>query len=361
MRHIIRPLTAVVSLFATLLSGGVASGCAREEREKTVVAKSAAEPVKAAEVAVMELQPEMFSHEIVSNGKVTGHERADLYLPPSDAVIAEVYVRNGSRVSKGAPIAALDTYSLRNEVEKATAALEKANLELKDALIGQGYDPDNLPTIPADVMRLARLRSGYEDAERTLSEARHKLEEGVLTAPFNGVVANLSAKPFNRPDNSKPLCTLIGNTMDVEFKILEPELPLVAPGDAVRIAPFSSSQEYPGKVTEINPAVDAEGMVTAIATTSNAAGLFDGMNVKVSVLKEVGRQLVVPKSAVVLRTGRQVVFTLSDDGKRAVWNYVQTGLENMGSYTVADGLQPGMKVIVSGNMNLAHEAPVVVR
>ncbi len=68
--------------------------------------------------------------------------------------------------------------------------------------------------------------------------------------------------------------------------------------------------------------------------------------------------LVIPKSAVVLRSGRQVVFTL--DGDKAMWHYVTTGLENLDQYTVTDGLAPGMTVITSGNINLAHETPVKV-
>jgi uncharacterized protein YaiI (UPF0178 family) len=43
-----------------------------------------------------------------------------------------------------------------------------------------------------------------------------------------------------------------------------------------------------------------------------------------------------------------------------MWNYVTTGLENVDSYTVEDGLKEGDVVIVSGNINLAHEAPVSV-
>lgn len=67
----------------------------------------------------------------------------------------------------------------------------------------------------------------------------------------------------------------------------------------------------------------------------------------------------VPKTAVVLRSGRQVVFTLREG--KAQWNYVQTGLENMTEYTVTgDGLEEGAQVIVTGNVNLAHETPVRV-
>ena len=43
--------------------------------------------------------------------------------------------------------------------------------------------------------------------------------------------------------------------------------------------------------------------------------------------RSVGEQLVIPKTAVVLRSGKQVVFTLKDG--KAMWNYVHTGLENI--------------------------------
>ena len=95
------------------------------------------------------------------------------------------------------------------------------------------------------------------------------------------------------------------------------------------------------------------------AQVDGGSQLFDGMNVRVTVKRRVPGQLVVPKTAVVLRSGRQVVFTLREG--KAQWNYVQTGLENMTEYTVTgDGLEEGAQVIVTGNVNLAHETPVRV-
>lgn len=320
----------------------------------------ATEPSKTSEVTTMRLSETDFSHEIVSNGKVVGHHRAELMFPASDAVVSSIAVRNGSHVRKGQKIASLDDYRQREDLRKAENALSKAELELKDALIGQGFDPDKASTIPDDVMRLAKLRSGYNEAEVALESARHALEQTVLYAPFDGVIANMAAKEFNRPESGKPFCTIVGNVMDASFQILEGELSLLTPGDRVRVSPYSTSGEFTGRVTEINPVVDENGMVTVNAAVDACKGLYDGMNVKVSVMKSLGRQLVVPKSAVVLRSGRQVVFTLDEKGGKAIWNYVHTGLENMGEYTISDGLEEGMTVIVSGNVNLAHESPVKV-
>lgn len=355
-----RALIYIVAPAALLLNLPSCKEKEGEKNEDSGKVAVASEPSKTTEVTVETLAISDFNHEIVSNGKVAGHDHADLYFPSGENVITAVYVKNGQHVRRGEKIATLDTYKLEKEKETAQTALEKAELELQDALIGQGYDPENRGAIPEDVMRLAKLRSGYSEAVAAVAKAEHSIVESTLTAPFDGVVANLSGKVFNRPDASKPFCSVIGNGMDVEFKILEGELAVLSTGDKVEVSPFSSTDVFNGRVMEINPFVDENGLVTIVAGVAGGKGLYDGMNVKVSVQKSLGKQLVVPKSAVVLRSGRQVIFTLDEQGKKAMWNYVETGLENMGHYTVTDGLQEGMKVIVSGNINLAHESPVVV-
>ncbi len=104
-------------------------------------------------------------------------------------------------------------------------------------------------------------------------------------------------------------------------------------------------------------------MVKVKASVNGKGRLFSGMNVRVNVFRSLDRQIVIPKSAVVLRSGRQVVFTLKNG--QAKWNYVQTGLENAEEYTLVivsqtDEIAEGDTIIVTGNVNLAHEAPVKV-
>jgi len=312
---------------------------------------------KVAEVTVIQLKLSVFNHEIVSNGRLTAREKVDVNFQ-SPGLISEIFVKNGQRVAKGQRIATLDTYKLANQLEKDRHAVASARLEMQDVLIGQGYDPELSEKVPDEVMRLARLRSGLQQAELTLAATQKDLQDATLVAPVSGVIANLSAKPHNM-SSSTPICRIINDSgMDVEFSVLESELPMVKPGDNVSVAPFSDTRSHSGRITEINPMVDENGMVKVWASVNGGNGLIDGMNVRVSVMRQVGEALVVPKSSVVLRSGRQVVFTL--DGNKAMWNYVTTGLENLNEYTVTDGLTSGMTVITSGNVNLAHEAPVKV-
>lgn len=349
-------------IYVLLLAAGMWVGCG--EKKDDTSGKEGVEtvlPSQANEVTVMTLKKTTFNHELVSNGKVTASQYADLSFRLTSEPVAHIYVKNGDYVRKGQKIAGLDLFTLKNSLEKAEIALRQSELEMKDVLIGQGYAPDRMHSIPKDIVRLAEVKSGYGQSRAAYELARYELEQAVITAPFDGVVANLESRSFNRPDGSKPFCRVIGSGgMEVAFKVLESELPLVRRGDRVEVAPFAGTAgTCSGTVSEINPLVDENGLVSVRARVNGGVKLFDGMNVRVSVKRSIPDQFVVPKTAVVLRTGKQVIFTLKDG--KAMWNYVTTGLENMTEYTVTgDGMEEGAQIIVTGNVNLAHEAPVKV-
>ncbi|MDR1356792.1 MAG: efflux RND transporter periplasmic adaptor subunit [Tannerellaceae bacterium] len=312
------------------------------------------------EVSVMNLELTNFHHELVSNGKLVASQYADLHFESAEPVAA-VWVRNGDAVTKGQKIAELSTFRLNNRTIQAKNELEKAYLELQDVLIGQGFSPTDSAGLPAEVRQLAATRSGYDQALAQYSLAVHEEEQAVLRAPFDGVVANLFAKPWNISSSSEVFCSIINaRQAEASFTVLESELPLIRKGDRVEVSPFFALEggSVEGVISEINPMVDAGGVVKVKASVNNPGQLVEGMNVRVSVQRSIGNRLVVPKTAVVIRSGKQVVFTLVDG--KAYWNYVQTGLENSSSYTITEGLKDGDIVITDGNINLAHESTVTV-
>ncbi|MDR0845295.1 MAG: efflux RND transporter periplasmic adaptor subunit [Tannerella sp.] len=312
------------------------------------------------EVTVIPLTLSEFNHELISNGKLSAKQSADLRFASSEPVAA-IYVKNGDRVSKGAKIAELSAFRLNNRTAQAKDALDRAKLELQDVLIGQGFAlVEDSSKAPPATMQLARTKSGYEQALVQYQLALYEEENAVLTAPFDGIVANLFAKPFNTASVTDVFCTILDSrNLEASFSVLESELPLIRTGDKVIVTPFALPDgKTEGRISEINPLVDVNGMVQVKASVVNSGKLFEGMNVRVSIQRLLGKQLVIPKEALVLRSGKQVVFTL-DKGK-AFWNYVHTGLENAGHYTIVDGLKDGDVVITGGNINLAHETTVKV-
>jgi len=358
------PMCLCVSKKLTILSISILiilSSCSskkQENEEETAVSEILAD--QPATVRAMLLKGTDFSYELISNGAISAMRRAELRFQTSEN-IARIFVKNGDKVSQGQKIAELVQFKLLSSLEQSKDAFERSKLDLQDVLIGQGYTLKDSARIPDEVMKIAKVKSNYDQSRINYQVAEYNLKNATLYAPFNGVIANLFTKEHNLPAGSEPFCTVIDNQYpEVVFTILENELHLIKTGDKVLVTPFSiGDYTAEGHVTEINPSIDKNGMVRVKASVNNKSGsLYDGMNVKVRVQRLLGRQLVIPKTALVLRTNKKVVFTLKNG--KAMWNYVQTGAENSESYVIIDGLHAGDSVIYEGNINLAHEAPVVL-
>ena len=341
---------------ATLTGCGLKEGAKEDEDSvKTVL------PTAEVEVGTETLRTVDFEHELISNGRISAQQVAELRFKSAqvESVPVEIFVKNGDRVAAGAAIAMLDTFLLHNSYMQANDNLQKAHLELQDVLIGQGFSLADSAAIPDDVLQLAHIRSGYNSARIQYDLARHNLENAVLRTPISGTVANLHAKTFCTIDAAEPFCIIISEGKpEVDFRILENELPLIKTGDKVRIRSYASTDiESTGSIVSINPSVDKEGTVRVKAHVQASEGMFNGMNVRISVFRSLGRQWTVPKTAVVLRTGKQVVFACK--GGKAVWNYVETGFENATHYTITSKtLQEGDEIIISGNEHLADGTSV---
>jgi RND family efflux transporter MFP subunit len=337
------------------------AACSSKKEKGDESSVSTVLPDEISEVCAMRLEYADFNHELIANGVISAQNRADLKFQVSEN-IAAIYVKNGVRVGKGQKLAQLDTFKLKNSLEQAKDNLAKNRLELQDVLIGQGYSLSDSSKIPDDVLQLAKVKSNYNQSLNQYEMAEYNYKNSILYAPFNGVVANLFSKVYNQPDASLPFCTIIDNTcLEADFKILESELAIVRTGDKVSISPFAiDNYSCTGQVSEINPEVDKNGMVRVKAILNNPDNrLYDGMNVKLHLQRSLGKQMVIPKEALVLRNNKKVVFKLQNE--HAIWVYVSTGLENSTGYVVTEGLNVGDSVIYEGNINLAHESPVKLK
>lgn len=152
--------------------------------------------------------------------------------------------------------------------------------------------------------------------------------------------------------------------MDVDFTVMESEYPFISNGLKVNVIPFAdASKTYVGQITGINPVVDKNGQISVRASIPCNRLLIDGMNVKVTVEKTIPAQLVVPRSAVLVRDNMNVLFTYQPDGT-ARWIYVNVIASNRDSFVVEPNternsqLSEGDRVIISSNLNLADGSEV---
>ncbi len=317
------------------------------------------------EVEVITLRRQTFPMQLVANGKLAAAQRSALYFRESGQIVS-MNVQNGTSVAKGAVLARLDDSEQRSALESARIDRERTRLEYLDVLAGLGYAVADSASVPSDVRDLAGIRSGYSAACNAYDKAQRALAGTVLRAPFAGRVADVQLKQWDRT-GSEPFCTLIADgTLDVTFSALESEYGFLERGQSVRVTPFGQERSFSGRIKSINPTVDRNGQIAVTAAISGGSGLLDGMNVRVVVDKDLPAQLVVPKSAVVIRDGLEVLFRYGE-GNRAEWVYVHTLSANSESYAVTANtdrgatLSEGDRVIVSGNLNLADGSHVVLK
>lgn len=354
MKHHLLIITVLFVLLQSCSNKKIIENDSIDKNEKEAVTD------KPAEVKAMLMELTDFNYELMSNGTVEAIRKADLRFQ-SQEVISKVYVKNGLQVEAGQMIAELDKYKLESSLRSAQDAKDRALLDLQDVLIGQGYKLKDSINIPDNVMKIAKIRSNYDQSINNYSIAKYNLEQSTLRAPFKGVIANLWNKEHNYP-SGEVFCTVLDNkNFEILFHVLETEINLIKLNDKILASPFSTSDYVvEGHITEINPSVGHNGMIRVKATIPNKESkIYEGMNVKVRVQRLLGKQLVVPKSALLLRSNRKIIFTLKND--RAMWNYVETAQENSESYVVTEGINVGDSVIYEGNINLAHESPVIIK
>ncbi len=348
----------ILRLFAIALSFALFTlvSCKSGKPENPEELARRASHQEAVMVKTARLEPSTFYHEIVSNGKVFSSCKAVVPFKVN-GIIEELYIRNGQKVKAGELLAVIEDFEHKTSLISARQALDKAGINFRDDLLSKYLTADTSSLDPAKI-RTSRIRSGLDDALIALTRAEYNYNNTRIYSPLDGVVSNLEATRLNPSQNYKNLCTIVYNdVMYVEFPVMESEYGFISTGMPIGIIPFvDDSLVITGKIVQINPQVEDNGMIHVRAEFRNNGRLIDGMNVKVLVRKPVYNRLVIPKEALVIRQGKDVVFVREDS--LAIWKYVTVEHENSSVVSVSEGLLPGDLVIIRGNTNLAHETKV---
>ncbi len=335
------------------------NGKSKKTEEEELAKMEQQEEKHVVKVQVARVAP--FNLELISNGKAEATRKATVNFEVAD-MIREVRVKNGDRVRKGDVLAIVDDYKAQQTLEDARLTMEKANLDLKLAVISEGLKSlEDTVKIPPKRMEAIYLQSGYQNSINAYKKAQREYSLVRTTAPFDGIVADLEAKPYNQTAAYKSLCTLIDDSkMEVVFNVLETEISNLQAGMEVEITPYANNEHtLKGEITEVNPRIDENGMVKVKAVTGNRGALLvDGMNVSILVKRQIDNKIIVPKSAVLPRQGKKVVFVYQKG--KAIWRYVTTGYENSSEVSVEEGITPGDTVIHENNLGLSHMNNVTI-
>lgn len=206
-------------------------------------------------------------------------------------------------------------------------------------------------------MRLA----GMTDEQIAAVEKGGKVQARItITAPIGGVIAELGAREGMTVMPGAPLFKINGlGTVWVNAEVPESMASQVRPGSAVdvRTAAFPGTT-FKGRVSAILPEVNmaTRTLKARIEVANPGAKLVPGMFATVDLSPAAHREVLAVPSEAVIQTGkRSVVMLAQGEGKFAPVE-VETGIDANGQTEIRKGLEPGQKVVVSGQFLIDSEA-----
>jgi len=230
---------------------------------------------------------------------------------------------------------------------------EDTQKEYEMVLIESGEKKD-------EIMAAAK---GLTQAEVNVKKAKMNLQKTKILAPFQGIICDIQVSPGEHVTSGRELFTLVDiSRINVHARVLESEIGKMEVGREVDLR-FSAypGKVFKGKVKAISPIVNAEDKTckVIIDVANPEEEIKPGMHAEVEIAAEIyENRLLIPQEAVLVRSGRKLVF-IYDDGL-AKWRYVETGLENEDYAEVLDNVKEGELVLVDGHFTLSHDARVKI-
>lgn len=282
--------------------------------------------------------------------------------------VEEVRVRENQRVGAGDVLVVLDTTEFALAVDRARADFLRSEAEFRQIILFDDEIED--VALREERERLARSRSGLEQARVSLREAELDLERTRIRAPFAGRVADLQVVEGEHLAQGTELLVVVAlDPIKVEVQVLESELGSLEEGRRAT-ATFAAfpGEPFQGRIETLNPLVDPETR-TARATLllPNPDGrLRPGMYARVTLdARNVPDRILVPRAAVLERDRRSMLFVFEGEpGRgRAKWRYVTTGRSGDEWVELVESsetsmVEPGEVVLVEGHEYLVHDALV---
>lgn len=329
----------------------------KEEEGKSKITQASDNVVT---VKLADCKIKSFPLQIIATGKVSALKQAKINFKTT-GFIEKVLVPNSSIVKKGQVLAILDNEQQRIALQQAQDNLQESQVELHRLLLEFGGKDRDTSSVSSRILQNIKAKSGYTKALTNVRDAHLKLGNTFLKAPFAGVITNLKTKAYNPTPTTEPFCTILSReSLVVEVSILESELGIITLGQTAKVKALAYlDKNYEGTVSEINPMVNEHGLILIkIKIKDPDKYLLEGMNVQVIIEKNIKNQIVIPKNAVVERSGKKVVFVYENGF--AKWNYVTVDHENSQEVTISEGLKVQQKIIVEGNLNLGHDSKVTL-
>ncbi len=296
--------------------------------------------------------------EIRASGNVDVNERAVSYVQTRfPGWIRQVYANASYQlIRKGQPLFTI--YSPDLVTTEQEYLLAKKNAEAVQSSTVSGVVSGSQTLLSAARQRLEQWEVP-ESEIRKLETSGKVVTDLTFNSPVSGYITERNALPNMYVQPETRLYTVADlSTVWVNANIFQTDLGKIKQGDPTAISVDAyPGRTFSGRVSEILPQVDMNTRTARVRIVLANAGLklMPGMFVNVDLKIPLGRQLVVPSSAVLHSGVRQVVFVSRGEGNFDP-REVQTGEQAGDQIIITKGLRPGETVVSSANFLIDSES-----
>jgi multidrug efflux system membrane fusion protein len=294
-------------------------------------------------VAVIETAQVPHVRKLVLSGRTEADKRVTITARTA-GVLTDLRVRRGSWVKKGDVVAVLSDDAREAQVIQAKSLVtqRQAELEAKRKLIASGAMPK---------LDLVSLEAALESAKAALASAETERERGIIRAPWDGVVTDLSveigkaALSFMGAD----LMTLVSlDPMLAVVEVSERKLAGIKVGDMADVR-LVTGETARGRIRFVSKTASATTRTYRVEVElANADGRIpDGITAEVAIPLAPHPATRVPRSALTIASNGDIgVRSVSATGK--VGFTPVNVVEDEQSFLWASGIPDGTRVIVQG-------------
>ena len=299
-------------------------------------------PEKRFRVAVIETNVVSHSRKLMLSGR-TEADRKVVTFARTNGMLQELRVRRGSHVKKGDIIAILSDDAREAQVQMAKAKLEQRTIELdaKRRLVATNAIPK---------LELNTLEAQYKTAQAELATAEAERDRGVITAPWDGVITEISEVGTSAfAFAGKEIAQMVGlDPMLAIVEVSERKVANVKVGDMAEVK-LVSGQTREGRIRYVSPsAVPATRTYKVEVQMDNADGAIpDGITAEVSIPLSPVPATRVPRSALVVSSAGDIGVRTVDASDKVGFTRA-TVIQDDQRFMWLAGVPDGARVIVQG-------------
>lgn len=265
--------------------------------------------------------------------------------------IERIYVNEGQTVTKGEPLAELNSYSLTNIHSSALSSLKQA----EDAMerLQSLYDKKSLPEI-----QYVEMQTNLEKARSAEAIARKNLKDTRLYAPFSGVVGRKMAEAGENTLPNQAVLTLLQiDRVNIKIAVPEREINTINLGQSVDVrVPAASGDSFQGSIcrkgVSSNPISHTYNAWLVVDNKDNK--LLPGMVCNVIVYNDAGDYTIVIPNHCILQDGNGNKFVWKVVNDQAKKQKIKTGSQKTGGVEIISGLSIGDEIVSKGYQKVSN-------